>query len=247
MAIGVDELSKRKHKVYKYTFTNGKKYVGVTSQDIRGRKSSSYHNNKEMMAEITRCGWSAVVVEIIAENISRKQALIIEKTLIMNENLQDPQVGYNQIPKAVFQFSFDGRFIAQYFSVTETAKETGFSIASIAKCCTGETKSAHGYLWRYNVTMDELGTERKDSVRYITRAVVQCDADWAVLNVWDSVTLAGNTLGIFGTSISGICCGSSRANTAGGYKWRHATTEDCKQYGVWALNNVHEFKNKETE
>jgi hypothetical protein len=244
MRATLQDLNSRIYKVYKYTFSNGKKYLGITSQDMKGRKSSSYHGNRSMQEEITRCGWQAVIVDIIAENLSREQALILEKTIIMNENLQDPAVGYNQSPKAVFQFSFDGRLITQYFSVTDASKETGFSIASIGKCCIGDTKSAHGYLWRYQTTMKEFGTIYEYDVHYKTSAVVQCDTEWNVLNVWESIILASNTLGIAYSSISGICCGSSKAVTAGGYKWRYITIEDLKQYEVLTADGMREFKNK---
>lgn len=51
--------------------------------------------------------------------------------------------------KPVLQYTLDGRFIAEYPSVSEASRQTGISTTNICKCCKGKHKTAGGYIWRY--------------------------------------------------------------------------------------------------
>lgn len=50
--------------------------------------------------------------------------------------------------KPVAQFDKEMNFIADYPSICDAAKAIDGSKAHIAKCCTGQYKSAYGYIWR---------------------------------------------------------------------------------------------------
>lgn len=49
--------------------------------------------------------------------------------------------------KPVLQFTLDGRFVAEYPSTQEAARQTGAK--HICCVCNGKRKSAAGYIWRY--------------------------------------------------------------------------------------------------
>ena len=51
--------------------------------------------------------------------------------------------------KSVLQFSKDGEFIAEYSSIMEAERKTGFNSGHICKCCKGKLKSTGGYIWKY--------------------------------------------------------------------------------------------------
>jgi len=53
--------------------------------------------------------------------------------------------------KAVQQMTLDGKFIAEYESAAEAARQTGFSKGGISSSCNGEKGFAnyHGYRWKY--------------------------------------------------------------------------------------------------
>ena len=52
--------------------------------------------------------------------------------------------------KEVLQLDLEGNIVAQFKSVAEASRQTGFSKSPIAKTCRGERKSAGGFLWRYD-------------------------------------------------------------------------------------------------
>ena len=51
--------------------------------------------------------------------------------------------------KPILQFSKNGELIAEYSSLIEASRQTGFYQSNICKCCKGNRKSAGGYIWRY--------------------------------------------------------------------------------------------------
>ena len=76
---------------------NGKKYVGLTSQDPErrwkhgyGYKGSTYFYNA-----IQKYGWDSFTHEIIADNLSKKEAQDMESKLIVEYKTQNENFGYN--------------------------------------------------------------------------------------------------------------------------------------------------------
>ena len=51
--------------------------------------------------------------------------------------------------KAVIQFSKDGKFIAEYESLSAASKATGILTSSISACCRGRPKTTKGFVWKY--------------------------------------------------------------------------------------------------
>lgn len=52
--------------------------------------------------------------------------------------------------KPVLQYTLDGQFVAEYPSILEAERKTGFNAAHISKCCMGiKYKKVGGYIWRY--------------------------------------------------------------------------------------------------
>ena len=54
--------------------------------------------------------------------------------------------------KKVYQFKFDGTFVAEWESLLEAAKSIGVnSTSALTMCIQGKRKSAYGYVWKDNV------------------------------------------------------------------------------------------------
>ena len=53
--------------------------------------------------------------------------------------------------KAVIQMTLDDEFVAEYESVSEAARQTGFRSSSISAACRGEkkTKQSYGFHWKF--------------------------------------------------------------------------------------------------
>lgn len=84
------------YKVYKYTFPNGKIYIGTTGKTIEERRDCGYQHNKELQNAMRTYGWKRVCVDIIGEFNSRDDAFEAEKKAISNFDSTNPQIGYNK-------------------------------------------------------------------------------------------------------------------------------------------------------
>lgn len=87
--------------IYQYkNKINGKRYVGRTVQTLEARKREGYFSTKFANA-LEKYGWDNFETEILWElEADNKVDLItnlniIEEIIIMNENLQDDEFGYN--------------------------------------------------------------------------------------------------------------------------------------------------------
>ena len=51
--------------------------------------------------------------------------------------------------KPVLQFTKDGKFVNEYYSAWEAARQTGIAQSGISNCCNGKRKSAGGFKWQH--------------------------------------------------------------------------------------------------
>ena len=82
--------------VYQHTNTkNGKAYVGITCQKTgkRWNNGKGYLQNKKFSQEINEYGWDSFSHSIIADGLSKSDALSLEKKMIANLSLVEN--GYN--------------------------------------------------------------------------------------------------------------------------------------------------------
>lgn len=81
--------------VYEFSFPNGKLYYGSTiSPDIRWKEGKGYVTQKVGEA-IEEFGWENVNKRIIAENLTKQNASLVERALIRGTNSDMPAFGYN--------------------------------------------------------------------------------------------------------------------------------------------------------
>lgn len=52
--------------------------------------------------------------------------------------------------RAVCQYSLDGEFIAEYYSMAEAHRATGAPTSKIALCCQNKRKTTGGFIWKYS-------------------------------------------------------------------------------------------------
>ena len=138
------------YKVYCHTLPNNKKYIGLTSCKScsdRWRSGYGYKNQPYFYNAIKKYGWKNIKHEIIAENLTAKQAQALEQKLIAKYDTTNTERGYNislggevgsklseekkkeryiqRTPKiplivrsAVFVFIFENQFVAlDYFNL----------------------------------------------------------------------------------------------------------------------------------
>ncbi len=79
------------------------------------------------------------------------------ETSICNRNLQNtscPKCAKKKTASAlsyhVIQKTVDNKFVSEYSSVVEAARQTGVNRTSIIRVCNGKQKTAGGYIWKYD-------------------------------------------------------------------------------------------------
>jgi group I intron endonuclease len=83
--------------VYKHTAPNGKIYIGVTGRDPVDRFACGhgYRKNVLFWRAIKKYGWKNIKHEILYDNLEKREAYELEKSLIADYNSCDPEIGYN--------------------------------------------------------------------------------------------------------------------------------------------------------
>ena len=86
------------YKVYIHTTPVGKYYVGITKQELKNRwkKGKGYTNNSHFTNAINKYGWDNIDNELIADGITRKEAMNFEKILIDKLRSNEQEYGYNK-------------------------------------------------------------------------------------------------------------------------------------------------------
>lgn len=59
------------------------------------------------------------------------------------------RVGKDSTRAIIVQQIKDGKVIAEFYGVREASRKTGIGIRSIYQCCSGRSKSGHGFQWLY--------------------------------------------------------------------------------------------------
>ena len=94
------------YSVYIHTNnTNGKKYVGMTSQKPTtrwGKDGYCYASNKPFYEDIAQFGWGGFTHEVIESGLTKTQARIKEASLIALYNTTNPTTGYNRVGGKIF-------------------------------------------------------------------------------------------------------------------------------------------------
>lgn len=85
------------YTVYKHISPNGKQYVGITKQDVikRWANGEGYKNCTYFYNAIQKYGWENFQHIILYTGLSREEACEIEKNLIEELDLLNPEKGYN--------------------------------------------------------------------------------------------------------------------------------------------------------
>jgi group I intron endonuclease len=122
--------------------------------------------------------------------------------------------------KAVIQTELNGTFIKEW----DCASSTNKSKSSISKCCRHTIKCYDNSLWFYKT---EFYDENFDITKYINpelnyynkKKVVQLDLDENIINIWNSIKEAANSLNTKSQNIINCCKGVT--NSFLGYKWNY--------------------------
>jgi hypothetical protein len=86
--------------VYVHTSPNGKRYVGITSHSSVskrwGMNGIGYKGNRQFYEDICKYGWDNFTHETINKNLTKDEAFTKEKQYILDNDLMNPEFGYNK-------------------------------------------------------------------------------------------------------------------------------------------------------
>lgn len=125
--------------------------------------------------------------------------------------------------KAVYQFSFDGEFLAEYPSLDDAARVFGGDGATICNACKRQkSKTAYGFQWRYKEEVKEpfKGIEPFDRTNCTRkRAVIQYSSYGDFVKEWDSTKAIAEFYHLNRNTVNMALSG--RKEQVLGYIWRY--------------------------
>lgn len=213
------------YTVYMHTCPNGKRYVGITRQNVKRRWNNGlgYKENEYFSRSILKYGWNNFEHEILFENLTQEEAEQKEIELIAFYQSNIRKYGYN--------IENGGKCVG---TVSEETK-TKLSKAALGRKHTEKTKQ----ICRSAV----LGKKSSDETRaklskmkqgkpilhfesYIQkqrRSIKQFNSAGEYIKIHESLHSASKELNIAVQNISKVLTG--KRNTAGGFIWKYAEDE----------------------
>ena len=214
--------------IYKITnTTNNKCYIGQ-SRDIEARWAkhlSAYKSSPdwELYRAFKKYGISAFKFEIIEECSIEE---LNEREIYWIAQYDSFNNGYNMTlggeacngtnDKVVYQYDLSGRFMKEYKSAHDAARENNIQFTNICKVCRGERKTAGGFGWSYTKaeSIEPIKTKRLGD-----SAVLQFTKEGEFVAEYSSAKEARRQTGINDTTIGLVCKGKGK--TAGGFVWKY--------------------------
>lgn len=124
--------------------------------------------------------------------------------------------------KAINQFDLKGELIKTWPSISHAATELGLGRRGIAGCVKGSKgrKTFGNFIWRPESEGNTINIESYTHNRSPKKKeIIQCTEAGEIVSEWNSLTEAGNALGIPVINISMAARG--KAKSAGGFTWRY--------------------------
>jgi group I intron endonuclease len=142
------------------------------------------------------------------------------------------QESMKQYAKKVLQYDLNNNLIAEYESLQDVGRKTGFKVGGISKCCLGKGNTAYGFKWKYD---EEFNKQFRKSIKRIIKPkqllkgqptevpkrwkkVYQYDECYNLIKVFDSFKQVAQEFGEY-KNVSAVCRG--QREHAYGYRWSY--------------------------
>lgn len=233
----------KNYSVYCHTSPSNKKYVGISCNlEKRWNNGKGYIKNYLFYRAIEKYGWDNFKHEILYNQLTLEEAGKIEKQLIAEWNLTNPQFGYNLREGGNGNFSNESRrlmsisrlnnknSVGRHLSL-ETRQKISESLKQYYKTHTPtmtnkkqseETKEK----LRNRKISDETKLKMKQNHADVSgeknpsaKPIRQLDLNGNILEEFAYATLASRKFNLDLSSIIKCCRG--KAKTCGGYKWEY--------------------------
>ena len=117
--------------------------------------------------------------------------------------------------KKVYYYNLKGQYLGEFESVKEAALKLEIMPLSIYNCCSGKTKTSHGYQFSY--IKETKGTIQQ--AEGMAKIVGQFSKDGKLIRTFPSASDAARIMKVSKYSISDCCRG--RQKTSAGFIWKY--------------------------
>ena len=223
--------------VYCHISPSKKRYVGISCDpEKRWNNGKGYIKNYLFYRAIEKYGWENFSHVILYQNLTLEEAGSIEKRLIEEWNLMNPEYGYNLREGGNGKFSDHSRYLmsksrkgntnsANQIHTAENRKKISESLKKyyaehpMPKDTYDDEESqkiivAHKELTHYKRSLNTSGANNPSA-----KPIRQLDLDGNVLEEFTYATLASKKFNLDLSSIIKCCRGKQK--TCGGYKWEY--------------------------
>lgn len=210
-------MEKRNYCVYCHTTPDGRVYIGQTQQkpEVRWGNGKLYKANPEFTLACANYGWENIKHEILAENLTRKEAYKIEREYIRTFDATNPLRGYNILSgeqhKAVCCIETGETFE----SLHEATRKTGIKRDALKSACTGEYEQAARKHWCFLENRDSFTIDESRKTAPENKPVINMDTG----ETYSSCREAAKKYGISDMTIRKVCQHKKNCYTAAGCRW----------------------------
>jgi predicted GIY-YIG superfamily endonuclease len=189
----------RNYKVYVLTLNDGRVYIGMTRQTLRNRcRKGGYKEGTNIGDAINEYGMDAFKVGVIAENLTKSEAELVEKEMIAAYDSTNPDKGFN--------IALGGNIVGRHSIITRQKMSVGQK----------GRKFSEEHLSKLRKPKSKVTPRSKPPV---CKHVLQYDIDGNFLREFESASAAANSVGGWTESIRRCCNHLQR--TCAGYKWEY--------------------------
>jgi group I intron endonuclease len=230
------------HTVYEHVQKeNGKRYIGVTKHKPQRRwrpNGEGYKKNPYFWHAIQKYGWDSFEHNVIAEGLSEDDAYNMERELIAKYKSNDLEHGYNIAPGGAHNDMPEAT--RQRLSRERKGKNTGKDNPNYGNHkLAGKNNPNYGHKMseeqkraisekKRGKKLPPFTEEHKRKIRENHKGGAQKRAVLCVETgtIYKSINDAARATETNKKQISKCCRGVEHYNTAGGYHWKFASTEE---------------------
>lgn len=114
----------------------------------------------------------------------------------------------------ILQYSLSGEYIKTWSNIDTVAKTLKVSRESIAGCCRGKSKTAHGFIWRYDGRIIPKPSSRRSDTKVVLKMLGNI-----IIQEFTSVADAAYSVKANESNIAACCRG--KCKTIKGFNWKY--------------------------
>ena len=229
------------YTVYCHIFPNGKKYIGITKQDVKRRwRNGKGYEGQPVYNAILKYGWDNIIHKILYRGLSREEAEEKEIELIKAFNTNSHKDGYNvekggntsevseetkkkisEKRKAYFKNNKhwnSGRHLSEETKKKISKAHSGMKYSEDTRKKKSELfRGKNNPMYGTKIPKKHKAKLQEASVKATSRACKCIETG----TIYKSIAEASRQTNINSRTIAYVCNKDPRYKTAGGYHWKY--------------------------